>query len=80
MATPTLIGLDASDDPTEVMPTCGIDPIWSGLALVDFAIVPHGGDSLLEDPQMTARTVAALTTAGAQFTVLTDQEAIVVER
>lgn len=25
LATPTLIGLDASDDPAEVMPTCGID-------------------------------------------------------
>jgi dipeptidase E len=62
------------------MPTCGIDPIWSGLALIDFAIVPHGGDSLLEDPHVPARTVAALTTAGVQFTVLTDYEVILVDR
>lgn len=79
VATPTLIGLDVTDDPSDVLPTCGIEPIWAGLAFVDFAIVPHGGGSALEDPAATARTIAALTAEQIPFRVLNDQQVVVVD-
>lgn len=79
LATPTLIGLDASDDPADVWPTCGTDVVWTGLSLVDFAIVPHGGDSVLADSAETERAVSALAAAGAPCVVLTDRQAVVVD-
>ena len=79
VATPTLIGLDVTDDPSDVLPTCGIEPVWTGLGLVDFAIVPHGGSSVLEDPAATAKTVAVLTAEKIPFRVLSDQQVVVVD-
>lgn len=79
VATPTLTGLDATDDPSDVLRTCGIEPIWSGLSLVDFAIVAHGGASVLEDPAATAKTVDTLTSSHVPFLVLSDQQVIIVD-
>lgn len=79
VATPTLTGLDVTDDPSDVLPTCGIEPVWAGLAFVDFAIVPHGGGSVLEDPAATARTIAVLTAEQIPFRVLSDQQVVVVD-
>lgn len=79
VATPTLAGLDVTDDPSNVLPTCGIEPVWAGLAFVDFAIVPHGGDSALEDPAATARTIAILAKEQIPFRVLSDQQVVVVD-
>ncbi|MDV6269875.1 Type 1 glutamine amidotransferase-like domain-containing protein [Rhodococcus globerulus] len=79
VATPTLTGLDVTDDPSDVLATCGIEPVWTGLGLVDFAIVPHGGGSVLEDPAATARTIAILTKERIPFRVLSDQQVVVVD-
>ncbi|MDV8070482.1 Type 1 glutamine amidotransferase-like domain-containing protein [Rhodococcus sp. IEGM 1366] len=79
VATPTLTGLDITDDPSDVLATCGIEPVWTGLGLVDFAIVPHGGGSVLEDPAATARTIAILTQERIPFRVLSDQQVVVVD-
>ncbi|MFD4369664.1 Type 1 glutamine amidotransferase-like domain-containing protein [Rhodococcus sp. NPDC058521] len=92
VAAPTLVGLDSSDDPAEVRPTCRVDPLWDGLGFVDFSIVPHfpdtgAGDStaaaesvpVLGDLTETGHTVAALRAAGIEYRTLTDDEAIVVD-
>lgn len=79
VATPTLTGLDVTDDPSDVLATCGIETVWTGLGLVDFAIVPHGGGSVLEDPAATARTIAILTKERIPFRVLSDQQVVVVD-
>ncbi|MFZ2177750.1 MAG: Type 1 glutamine amidotransferase-like domain-containing protein [Rhodococcus sp. (in: high G+C Gram-positive bacteria)] len=85
---PTLRGLDSSDDPSEVVETCGTEPLWEGLGVVDFAIVPHhppaeasgGGNTvLLEDAAAVRRTVTALRLAGIPYRTLTDDQAIVVD-
>jgi dipeptidase E len=78
VVTPTLRGVEFSDDPGEVEPTCGIEPRWDGLDLVDFAIVPHAGGSLLDDGGST-RAVDHLTHNGIAFRALTDDEVIVVD-
>ena len=77
VVTPTLRGVEFSDDPAEVEPTCGIPPQWDGLGLVDFAIVPHSGGSPLDDGG-SDRAVEYLTRNGIEFRALTDDEAIVV--
>nr|WP_250770244.1 Type 1 glutamine amidotransferase-like domain-containing protein [Rhodococcus sp. MSC1_016] len=86
--TPTLRGLDSSDDPSEVFGTCGMQPIWEGLGVVPFAIVPHhppatpsGGEETvpLEDAAAVRRTVAALRVAGIEYRTLTDEQVIVVD-
>ncbi len=84
---PTLHGLDSCDDPTEVVATCGMNPLWDGLGVVSFAIVPHhppaeppvaGSSALLEDAAGVRRTVDALRLAGIEYRTLTDDQAIVV--
>ncbi|WP_370183158.1 Type 1 glutamine amidotransferase-like domain-containing protein [Rhodococcus wratislaviensis] len=85
--TPTLHGLDSSDDPAEVVATCGMEPLWDGLGVVGFAIVPHhppaelpGAEDAapLEDAAAVRRTVNALRLAGVEYRTLTDDQAIVV--
>lgn len=85
--TPTLHGLDSSDDPAEVVATCGMEPLWDGLGVVSFAIVPHhapaelpGAEDAvpLEDAAAVRRTVNALRLAGIEYRTLTDDQAIVV--
>ncbi|MFC9552657.1 Type 1 glutamine amidotransferase-like domain-containing protein [Rhodococcus sp. NPDC056960] len=85
--TPTLHGLDSSDDPAEVVATCGMEPLWDGLGVVGFAIVPHhppvglsGAEDVvpLEDAAAVRRTVTALRLAGIEYRTLTDDQAIVV--
>lgn len=38
---PTLRGLEMVDDPTWVTALYGAEPIWEGLGLLDFCVVPH---------------------------------------
>lgn len=86
VATPTLLGLDSSDDPAEVRPTCRVEPLWDGLGFVDFAIVPHypkrnAGEAgvSLADLAEANRTITTLRSAGIAYRTLTDDEAIVVD-
>ncbi|MGW0019714.1 Type 1 glutamine amidotransferase-like domain-containing protein [Rhodococcus sp. NPDC003382] len=78
VVTPTLRGVEFSDDPGEVEPTCGIAPQWDGLGLVDFAIVPHVGGSPLDNGG-SRRAVDLLTRNGIAFRALTDDDTIVVD-
>ncbi|RVW02680.1 Type 1 glutamine amidotransferase-like domain-containing protein [Rhodococcus xishaensis] len=80
----SLTGLDASDDPGEVAPTCGIDPRWDGLGFVDFAIVPHCSPTADGEPDAAnpgieaARMIEVCRSTGVPYRMLTDDQAIVV--
>ncbi|WP_420752539.1 Type 1 glutamine amidotransferase-like domain-containing protein [Rhodococcus sp. O3] len=78
VVTPTLRGVEFSDDPGEVEPTCGIAPQWDGLGLVDFAIVPHAGGSPLDDGG-SRLAVDHLKRNHIAFRALTDDDTIVVD-
>jgi dipeptidase E len=41
VATPTLRGIDLMDEPHRISEGYSPEPIWEGLGLVDFSIVPH---------------------------------------
>lgn len=72
--TPSLHGLELADDPAEVLPTCGIEPIWTGLNLVDRAIVPHVGSD--DDCD---RVAARYRRAGISHWALADDQVVVVD-
>ena len=38
---PTLRGIELADDPATVTRLYGADPIWDGLGVLDFCLVPH---------------------------------------
>ncbi|MFC9892185.1 Type 1 glutamine amidotransferase-like domain-containing protein [Nocardia sp. NPDC127579] len=78
LLTPDLHGLESSDDPAEVRPTCGIEPLWDGLGLVDHRIVPHV-DSALDPDDFGNRLVAQYTAAGLPHWALTDDGVVVVD-
>lgn len=74
---PSLYGLEIEDPIDEVLPTCGIDPIWTGLGLVDHAIVPHW-----ESPELGNsghKVVAELQRRGIPHWTLRDDQAVIVD-
>ncbi|WP_405167034.1 peptidase E [Nocardia sp. NBC_01499] len=76
--TPDLHGLETSDDPAEVAPVCGIEPLWDGLGLVDRPIVPHLDSPTDPDGQCDA-LAESYRAAGIAHWALTDDDAIVVD-
>lgn len=74
LATPSLRGLEAADDPDEVVTACGVQPIWDGLGWVDRAIVPHCGS----DPDADA-ILARYRREGVAHWALTDEQVVIVE-
>lgn len=78
VAAPSLIGVEDADDPGEVRHATGVDPVWTGLGLVDFSIVPHL-NSVLDEQNSGHVTVQRLRRAGMNCHGLTDDQAIVVD-
>ncbi|MEU1985464.1 Type 1 glutamine amidotransferase-like domain-containing protein [Nocardia sp. NPDC019395] len=76
LLSPDLYGMETADDPDEVPPTCGIEPLWSGLGLIDRPIVPHIDSAT--DPTGAGSTLAARYRAdGIAHWALTDADAVV---
>ncbi|MCX4097311.1 Type 1 glutamine amidotransferase-like domain-containing protein [Nocardia sp. alder85J] len=79
LLTPDLHGIEAADDPAEVLPACGIEPRWDGLGLVDHRIVPHVR-SPGTDPDGSCDGIAARYRAeGIAHWALTDDDAVIVD-
>lgn len=78
LLTPDLGGLEATDDPAEVEPACGIEPRWDGLGLVDHRIVPHL-DSATDPDGASALLAARYRAEGIAHWALTDNDVVVVD-
>ncbi|WP_431955984.1 Type 1 glutamine amidotransferase-like domain-containing protein [Nocardia lijiangensis] len=78
LLTPDLHGLESMDDPAEVAPTCGVEPRWDGLGLVDRRIVPHI-DSPTDPDGLGNRLAAEYRATGTPHWALTDAEAIIID-
>lgn len=72
----TLRGLHLMDEPDLVPPGYDPAPIWQGIALVDFAIVPHFASDHPE-ADGAARTAAWMTEQGVAHRTLRDGQAVV---
>ncbi|MFI9506594.1 Type 1 glutamine amidotransferase-like domain-containing protein [Nocardia sp. NPDC052566] len=78
LLTPDLHGIEAMDDPDQVRTTCGVEPRWDGLGLVDRRIVPHVASAT--DPNGESDRLAQRYRAeGVPHWALTDDDAIVVD-
>ena len=78
IATPTLRGLEFSDDPAEVIEIGAGPVLWDGLGWIDHSIVPHAGDSVLGDDGV-GRTLEYLRRESIPFVALRDDDALVFE-
>jgi dipeptidase E len=76
VAGPTLRGIELMDDPDVVVDGYGPEPIWDGLGLVDFSIVPHF-QSPHAEAEAAARAAAWLAANGLPFRTLRDGDAII---
>ncbi|WP_406236653.1 Type 1 glutamine amidotransferase-like domain-containing protein [Nocardia sp. NBC_01009] len=75
---PDLHGLDEMDDPAEVAPTCGVEPRWDGMGLVDHRIVPHI-DSATDPDGYGNRLAARYRAEGTAHWALTDDDVVVID-
>jgi dipeptidase E len=75
---PSLGGLELVDDPGAVRQTYGADPVWDGLGLLDYAIVPHYRSDHPES-EAVELIVARYNAEGVPHRALRDGEAIVVD-
>ncbi|MGY4101306.1 Type 1 glutamine amidotransferase-like domain-containing protein [Nocardia sp. R16R-3T] len=78
LLTPDLRGLESADDPAEVEPACGIEPLWDGLGLVDHRIVAHL-DSATDPDGISAALAARYRAEGIAHWALTDNDVVVVD-
>lgn len=76
VAGPTLKGFEFMDDPEMVAEGYAPTPVWDGLELVDFSIVPHFRSDHPE-ADAAARAVAWMAEQGLPFRALRDGEAII---
>ena len=76
VAAPTLRGMELMDDPAEQPAGYAPDPVWDGLGLIDYAIVPHFRSRHPETAaaEQASRSFAARRTP---FRALRDGEVIV---
>jgi dipeptidase E len=74
----TLRGIELMDEPQVVMPGYDPAPVWEGLGLVDYVIVPHFASDHPE-ADAAARTATHLAAQGARHRTLRDGEAIIVD-
>jgi dipeptidase E len=72
----SLRGLELMDDPEVVAEGYDVAPIWEGLGLVDFTLVPHF-QSPHPEADAAAQAVAWLTEKGRPFRALRDGEALI---
>lgn len=76
VAGPSLRGMELMDDPAVLANGYDAEPVWDGLGLVDFTVVPHFESRHVDAP--AARRVAAHFTAqGVAHRTLRDGEVIV---
>ena len=76
VAGPSLAGIDTFDDPHAVPPGYDPDPVWDGLGLIDFTIVPHYRSP---HPETAAaeRATRQLSARGLRYRALRDGEVVV---
>ena len=76
---PSLRGLDAVDDPAAVAVTYGDEPIWEGLGLLDYSIVPHYRSPDHPESAACDGVAAGYRAAGIAHRALRDGEALVIQ-
>ena len=74
----TLKGSEIVDDPEAVRRMYGAEPIWTGLGLIDYAVVPHYESPGHPETEACGRLAAHYRATGVVHRTLRDGQAIVV--
>jgi len=76
----SLRGAELIDDPHVVQRTYAAQPIWEGLGIIKYAVVPHFGSSNNAQAASLLRLAAYYRNANVPYRTLRDGEVIVVEQ
>jgi dipeptidase E len=76
---PSLRGVEHCDDPEAVVRTYDAPVVWSGLGLLDYAIVPHVNSPGHPETELVAVVARYYREQGVPHTTLRDGQALVVE-
>ncbi|HYY32323.1 MAG TPA: Type 1 glutamine amidotransferase-like domain-containing protein [Gaiellaceae bacterium] len=76
---PSLRGLELVDEPEAVDATYGAEPVWDGLGLLDFAIVPHVDSPDHPETERCNRLAEHYRVEGVPHRTLRDGEVLVID-
>ncbi len=76
---PSLRGLELADEPDAVTRTYGVPPLWDGLGVIPYAIVPHYRSPDHPETEMCERLAEYYAAHDIEHRKLRDGQAIVVE-
>ena len=79
MLGPTLRGLELVDNPAAVLSVYGAPPVWEGLGILDYVIVPHVDSPDHPETARCAAVASRYRAQGVPHPTLRDGEAIVVD-
>jgi len=76
---PSLRGIELVDPVDQVEQTYGVEPIWDGLRILQYAFVPHFDSAPHPETEAIGRVVHRYETEGTPFRTIRDGQAIVVD-
>jgi dipeptidase E len=76
---PSLHGLDYCDDPQVVRRTYGDQPVWTGLSILDYVVVPHIDSPGHPETQALTAVAANYRANGIAHRTLRDGQALVID-
>ena len=76
---PTLRGLEAVDDPAWLRTLYGVEPIWDGLSLLDYCIVPHVSSPDHPESAACDRVAASYRASRTAHRTLRDGDVLVID-
>lgn len=75
---PTIRGFEATDDPALVTNMHGAEPLWSGLGIVDFVVVPHVDSPDHPESRRLSDLATTFRATGVRHQPLRDGEVLVI--
>jgi len=76
---PTLEGIEGVDDPNWLKRLYGVDPIWEGLSVLDFCIVPHVNSPQHPESEACDRLAEVYRASGTPHQSLRDGDVLIVD-
>jgi dipeptidase E len=76
---PTIREFSATDDPTVVTDVYGADPMWAGLGIVDFVVVPHVDSPNHPESERLSDLAATFQANGVRHQRLRDGEVLIID-
>lgn len=76
---PTIRGFSATDDPTVVTEVYGAAPMWAGLGIVDFVVVPHVDSPGHPESERLSDLAATFHASGVRHRSLCDGQVLIID-